>query len=76
MQALLLDHNNLNSLPSNIGSLNKLEMLVLSNNPIVELPKSISKLKNLKTLVLTNTNISEVDIKNIQKALPNCTIIQ
>lgn len=65
---------NLDSIPECIGELTKLEYLDLARNNISHLPKSISNLKKLKMLILWDNPISESELIEIKKLLPNTTI--
>lgn len=65
---------NLESIPECIGELTSLEYLDLARNNISYLPKSISNLKKLKTLILWDNPISESELTEIKKLLPNTTI--
>jgi len=58
LKTLLIDHNNIITLPANIGNL-PLKTLSLSYNHFVLFPKSIIKAKNtLKVLNVANNNIA------------------
>lgn len=50
-----LSHNDIDTLPNDIGNLINLEFLWLNHNPIKEIPKTISKCQNLIYIDLRNT---------------------
>ena len=52
-----------------------LEVLELRKNNLSSLPKSVIKLKNLKRLVVGYNDLSDDDVKFIEQALPECTVI-
>ncbi|MBQ3367324.1 hypothetical protein IJG44_00320 [bacterium] len=67
LKTLEIDHNKIESLPKNIGNLQKLERLTFSYNNIVDLKHLIS-LTNLNTLAFANNQVEDVSpIKNMTK---------
>ncbi len=63
LEQLVLDNNQIEVLPFEIGNLSKLTYLDLANNQISFLPSSVGKLKSLKQLDLKNNNISTLPIE-------------
>ena len=67
LKTLEIDHNKIESLPKNIGNLQKLERLTFSYNNIVDLKHLIS-LTNLTSLAFTNNQVEDIShIKNMTK---------
>ena len=60
VKVLNLCNNNLESLPSEIGSIRSLEDLDISGNRITKLPESMKNLTDLKSLNLSSSGISEI----------------
>jgi len=65
--------NYLQTLPSEIGELKRLQKFDLSYNKLEKLPNEIRKLNNLKYLNLKYNKLKEKN--KIKKLLPNCEII-
>lgn len=57
LQILRIDHNELVSLPAEIGCLSNLEQLTASSNKLKSLPDSICNLSKLKLLDIRNNNL-------------------
>lgn len=88
VKRLMLRNNNLSSIPSEIGSMAKLEVLNLFNNPkLTSIPNEITKLKNLKELSLSMTGVAELpaglkSLKNLKvldlrgSAVPYKTVLE
>lgn len=72
---LALYNNNITNLPEELGSFSSLETLYVDMNPITTLTPNINPLNKLGTLGLANTKISDDELKNIKKQLPNCKIL-
>lgn len=67
LNTLEIDHNKIESLPKNIGNLQKLELLTFSYNNVKELNPLIS-LTNLKSLAFTNNQVEDISpLKNMTK---------
>jgi len=71
---LYLYDNQLTTLPSEIGNLQKLKKLYLWQNQLTTLPEEIKNLQNLKELYLGGNNFSATEKERIKSLLPNCTI--
>jgi Leucine-rich repeat (LRR) protein len=74
LESLELSENPLKILPNTIGNLSNLQLLDISYTQIETLPKSIENLKNLKTLNVKGTKITENELKELKKKLPNTRI--
>jgi len=57
LAVLILETNNLTSMPETIGDLQKLKIFSLTSNPISILPERIVELANLEELVISSNNI-------------------
>lgn len=57
-----------------LSCLTQLHTLNLSYNHQISQITAIKKMKHLQTLIITNTNITEQQIKELKKSLPNLTI--
>lgn len=75
LKILNLTNNELTSLPKEIGNLTDLESLYLTNNKLTSIPSTITNLKNLKELRLLGNKVSQTQIEEIKKNLPNTKII-
>ncbi len=67
-------HNELTSLPAEIGQLKKLTWLSLWGNNLTSLPAEIGQLKNLTTLYLGYNKLSDKAKKEVKQLLPGCKI--
>lgn len=75
LKQLDASYNKMTGVPAEIGQLTKLEVLNLSYNQITALPNEIGNLKNnLKSLNVIGNKLSEQQITNLKKALPNTDI--
>ena len=60
MQVIVLDNNQLTSLPTDIGQLFRLEKLSVKENALVTVPVSIKHLRKLSVLDLSANSLSEL----------------
>ena len=60
---LILETNQLTSLPDNIGNLKKLRILIITSNSLTSIPESISNLTSLEELSISNNYISSLPIR-------------
>lgn len=60
VQVLVLDNNQLTSLPTDIGQLSRLEKLSVKENALVTVPVSIKQLQKLSVLDLSANSLSEL----------------
>lgn len=67
LEVLILNNNQLSTLPKTVGRIYSLKLLDISNNRISKLPNELSNLKNLQTLRLTDNQFSDTDV-------PSCII--
>lgn len=69
IRKLALSHNNLQSLPEELGALKRLEILLIDHNNMNELPASIGKLESLRVLNVSGNKLSELtlDFSSLQK---------
>lgn len=74
LKTLYLRNNKLEKLPSKIDELQSLEVLDLSLNRLQLVPMSLYKMKNLKALYLSGNSLSESEIQELKKRLPNTVI--
>ena len=74
LKILAVYNNGISSLPASVSKLMSLSSLQIQDNPINTLQSAIVSLKNLKELGLENTKLSENEINQIQKLLPECKI--
>lgn len=74
LKILAVYNNGLGRLPTSVAKLADLSSLQIQGNPIIILQPTISALKNLKDLGIALTNLSENEISQIQKMLPECKI--
>ena len=67
--------NELSDLPKGFENLKNLKTLILWENKFETIPSSVYKMKGLETIFIKwGNNISEQDISELQKALPNTKI--
>jgi Leucine-rich repeat (LRR) protein len=71
---LILDGNQLTSLPSEIGDLMNLTSLILNKYKLTNLPEAIGNLKNLKELDLRDNQLTEDNKKRVKSLLPKCNV--
>ncbi|PZO26996.1 MAG: hypothetical protein DCF13_12580 [Flavobacteriaceae bacterium] len=74
LEILSLSNNPLNELSENIGNLKNLKVLELYDCKLKTLPKSIENLKKLERLNVEKNDISEEELIEIKKKLPNTQI--
>lgn len=74
LKILAIYNNGIGSLPAVISKLSGLSSLQIQDNPISTLQPVIASLKNLKELGLEKTKLTENEINQIQKSLPECKI--
>lgn len=74
LKTLYLRNNKLEKLPLKIEELQLLEVLDLSLNRLQLVPMSLYKMKNLKHLYLSGNPLSESEIQELKKRLPNAVI--
>ena len=74
IQTLLVNNNQLQTLPETLVKLENLNYLSLANNQLTKMPQKIEKLKNLKTLILSGNQFAEEEKQRIKAALPNCAV--
>lgn len=74
LKILVLSKNNLHDV-SELSKVTLLTTLDLSHNTQLENIHTLSNLTKLQYLILTNTNVTKKEIKQLQKALPLCTIL-
>ncbi|HCY76768.1 MAG TPA: hypothetical protein DHV28_12680 [Ignavibacteriales bacterium] len=75
LSTLAVFNNNINQLPEMKSFASKLDSLFIDMNPINSLFPAISSMKNLKKLGIAKTSISDAEIKEIEKLLPDCEVI-
>lgn len=75
LKLLSVLNNNVNNFPVELGSLTSLQTLYVDINPISTLLPTIGKLKHLEKLGVGKTGISESEIAQIKKLLPNCEVL-
>lgn len=76
LKTLGLFNNQLQNLPYGLAQIQGLEKLHLQNNPVKSILETVSGLSHLKELGIAATLISESEILQIQKLLPECKIIR
>jgi hypothetical protein len=74
LKVLGVYNNGITSLPASVSKLEGLSSLQVQGNPVNTLQPTITALKNLKELGIAKTDISENEINQIQKMLPECQI--
>ena len=75
LSTLALFNNNINPIPEMKSFASKLDSLFIDINPIKSLFPSIRSMKNLKKLGIAKTSVSDSEITEIKKLLPNCEVI-
>lgn len=75
LSTLAVFNNNINQVPEMKGFASRLDSLFIDINPVSSLFPAIGSMKNLKKLGIAKTSISDVEIKEIQKLLPDCEVI-
>ena len=63
------------TLPRNIGKLEKLETMEMWDNELDSIPEEISQLKNLKTLELRGILFTAEEQERIQSLLPEIELV-
>lgn len=74
LKELLIFDNEIDSIPDCIGSLINLEKLEIWSNPIEYVTPEIQKLTKLKSMRLEKDNLTEEQMEEIRKWLPNTEI--
>lgn len=74
LNELDLSNNQLKHFPEEVFELSSLTYLNLENNNIDALPDDIIKLKKLEYLNIQGNNLSENNIMQLQRLMPNCQI--
>ncbi len=74
LEVLRLTLNYINKLPIKILELKKLEILDLTDNPNFSDLETVGKIKWLKEFYCYGCNLSEKEIDQLKKELPNCKI--
>ncbi len=74
LKILEVYNNGISSLPASVSKLTKLESLQVQDNPLNTLQPVIASLTSLKELGLEKTKLTENEINQIQKSLPECKI--
>jgi len=74
LKELLIFDNEIDSIPDCIGSLTNLEKLEIWSNPIKYVTPDIQKLTKLKSMRMEKDNLTEEQMEEIRKWLPNTEI--
>lgn len=74
LKELLIFDNEIDSIPACIGSLTNLEKLEIWSNPIKYVTPDIQKLTKLKSMRMEKDNLTEEQMEEIRKWLPNTEI--
>jgi Leucine-rich repeat (LRR) protein len=74
LKELLIFGNEIDSIPGCITSLTNLEKLEIWSNPIKYVSPEIQKLTKLKSMRLEKDNLTEEQMEEIRKWLPNTEI--
>jgi Leucine-rich repeat (LRR) protein len=74
LQELILNRNELSTLPKEIGKLTNLYLIDLWSNNIDDLPKSMKEMKNLKEVDLRVIDMSNEQKDELQEMLPNVKV--
>lgn len=70
----ILNNNELQDLPKELGELKELKYLELGNNNLKNLPLEMKSLIKLEEMHLERNEFSEIEKERIKKMLPNCVI--
>jgi len=68
------NNNDLSGLPPQIGNLERLRVLDLWSNDFSDFPEALSKLKDLRVLDIRAITISQENINQLKKWLPNTNV--
>ena len=74
LEVLVLDNNQLQSLPFEIYKAKKLRFLSVKNNHLQKLPDSISQIENLTVLDVRGNGFSKEYIEELKALLPGCEV--
>jgi len=74
LKKLDLSGNNLKTLPPEIGQLTNLKTLKLNKNPLESIPAEIANCTNLTSLIIKGTKLSDEQIAELARLLPDCKI--
>ena len=74
LEVLVLDANQLQSIPYEIYKAKKLRFLSVKNNHLQKLPDTISQLENLTVLDVRGNSFSKQYIEELKAMLPGCEI--
>lgn len=69
-------NNNISELPASVSRLMNLQTLHTEINPIQSFLPVVGSLTNLKRLGVAETGITETEISQLHRALPNCEILK
>jgi len=77
LERLYIPYNYWPSIPEEIGTLTKLQILDISGNYYLNhLPiEGLSKLKNLKEFQVKDNKLVAGEVAKLRKALPNCKVV-
>lgn len=68
------NNNDLSGLPPQIGNLEKLRVLDLWSNDLSDFPETLSQLKDLRVMDIRAITISQENINQLKKWLPNTNV--
>ncbi len=74
LKILAIYNNGLTALPVSVSKLTRLTSLQIQGNPISSLLPAASALKSLKELGVQKTKLTEAEVIQLQKILPECKI--
>ena len=74
LEVLVLDGNQLQSLPFDIYKAKKLRFLSVKNNHLQKIPDTICQLENLTILDVKGNGFSKAYIEELKSLLPGCEI--